>query len=144
MIKIAETESEIRRCFPVIAELRPHFTDEDAFVEQVKRQSENHDFKLVFLDENGVQAVGGIRLGEWLARGKYLEIEDLVTAADSRSKNYGGQLFDWIENYARHENCREIKLVSHVTRYGAHKFYLRKGMILDAHFFSKEIQNGER
>lgn len=139
MIKIAETEDEIRKCFPVMKELRPHFINEDEFVKQVKRQTENHDFKLVFLADDGVKAVGGIRIGEWLARGKYLEIEDLVTAADSRSKNYGGQLFDWIEVYAKRENCREIKLVSHVTRYAAHKFYLRKGMIIDAHFFSKEL-----
>ena len=139
MIKIAETEDEIRKCFPVMKELRPHFINEDEFVKQVKRQTENHDFKLVFLDDDGVKAVGGIRIGEWLARGKYLEIEDLVTAADSRSKNYGGAVFDWIEDYARRENCREIKLVSHVTRYAAHKFYLRKGMIIDAHFFSKEL-----
>lgn len=140
MIKIAETDEEIRKCFPVMAELRPHFASENEFVEQVKRQSENHDFKLVFLEDGNVKAVGGIRIGEWLARGKYLEIEDLVTLSDSRSKNYGGQLFDWIEDFARRENCVEIKLVSHVTRYAAHKFYLRKGMIIDAHFFSKEIE----
>lgn len=54
-------------------------------------------------------------------------------------KNYGGQLFDWIEDYARQENCMEIKLVSAVTRFGAHKFYLNKKMILDAHFFSKQL-----
>lgn len=28
MIKIAETEEEIRQCFPIMAELRPRFTDE--------------------------------------------------------------------------------------------------------------------
>lgn len=139
MIKIAETEEEIRKCFLVMAELRPHFTDENVFVEQVKRQSENHDFRLVFLDDSDIKAVGGIRVGEWLARGKYLEIEDLVTTVDARSKNYGGRLFDWIEDYARRENCTEIKLVSAVTRFGAHKFYLNKKMILDAHFFSKQL-----
>lgn len=139
MIKIAETDEEIRRCFHVMAELRPHFTSESEFVEQVKRQSENHDFKLVFLEDIGIKAVCGIRVGEWLARGKYLEIEDLVTKSDSRSKNYGGQLFDWIEDYAKRENCYEIKLVSAVTRFGAHKFYLQKKMIIDAHFFSKEL-----
>lgn len=139
MIKIAESEEEIRKCFPIMTELRPHFTDEYEFVKQVKRQIENHDFRLVFLDDNGIKAVGGIRIGEWLARGNYLEIEDLVTTADARSKNYGSQLFDWIEAYARQENCREIKLVSAVTRYGAHKFYLNKKMVLDAHFFSKEL-----
>lgn len=139
MIKIAETDEEIRKCFPVMSELRPHFTDENEFVEQVRRQVENDKFQLVFLEDEGVRAVAGIRIGEWLASGKYLEIEDLVTKSDSRSKNFGGQLFDWIEDYARHEKCSEIKLVSAVTRYAAHKFYLNKRMIIDAHFFSKQL-----
>lgn len=119
-----------------MSELRPHFTSQEEFLMQVKRQIENDDFQLVYLEETEIKAVAGIRIGEWLARGKYLEIEDLVTKSDSRSKNYGGQLFDWILDYAKSKNCREIKLVSHVTRFGAHKFYLNKGMILDAHFFS--------
>lgn len=135
-IKIAQTDDEIRKCYQVTAELRPHFKSEDEFLTQVKRQHENFGFQIVYLEENNVKAVAGIRIGEWLARGKYLEIEDLVTASDSRSSGYGGELFDWILNYAKRENCTELKLVSHVTRYGAHKFYLNKGMIIDAHFFS--------
>jgi len=136
MIKIAETDDEIRNCYLVTAELRPHFKSADEFFTQVKRQSKNCGFQLVYLEENGIKAVAGVRIGEWLARGKYLEIEDLVTVSDSRSSGYGGELFDWIVNYAKRENCVEIKLVSAVTRFGAHKFYLKKGMIIDAHFFS--------
>lgn len=136
MIKIAETNDEIRNCYLVTAELRPHFKSADEFFTQVKRQCENGGFQLVYLEEKGIKAVAGIRIGEWLARGKYLEIEDLVTASNSRSSGYGGKLFEWILDYAKRENCAEIKLVSHVTRFGAHKFYLNKAMIIDAHFFS--------
>ena len=139
MIKIAQTDEEIRNCYPVMAELRPHFTHEDEFLKQVKRQMKNDGFELVFLNDDGIKAVAGIRLGEWLARGKYLEIEDLASRSDERSKGYGGELFDWIKDYAQSENCREIKLVSHVARYRAHKFYLQKGMIIDAHFFSRQL-----
>lgn len=139
MIKIAETEDEIRKCYAVIAQLRPHFQTEDDFFVQVQRQRINHDFQLVYLEETEIKAVGGIRVAEWLAGGKYLEIEDLVTKDGERSKNYGGELFDWIADYAKRENCVQIKLVSHVKRYGAHKFYLKKGMIIEAHYFSLAI-----
>ena len=138
-VKIVETEKEIRKCFPVMAELRPHFTVENEFLEQVKRQIENDKFQLIFLDDNGVKAVGGIRIGEWLGCGKYLEIEDLVATENERSKGYGGELFDWIVDYAKRENCNQIKLVSHVKRFAAHKFYLNKGMIIEAHYFSMTI-----
>jgi GNAT superfamily N-acetyltransferase len=139
VIKIAETEEEIRKCFPVMAELRPHFTSEDEFFNQVKRQAENNGFKLVLLEDDGVKALGGIRIGEWLGGGKYLEIEDLVASENQRSKGYGGELFGWIVDYAKRENCNQIKLVSHVKRFAAHKFYLNKGMIIEAHYFSRAL-----
>ncbi len=139
MIKIAGTDDEIRKCYAVMAELRPHFLTEDDFFNQVKGQAENHDFKIVFLEVNEVKAVGGIRIGEWLGGGKYLEIEDLVASEHERSKGYGGELFDWIVEYAKRENCNQIKLVSHVKRFAAHKFYLNKRMIIEAHYFSKSL-----
>ena len=138
-IKIAQTNVEIIECFPVMAELRPHFKAENDFLIQVRRQMENHNFQLVYLKENGVKAVGGICMGEWLGGGKYLEIEDLVAAENERSKGYGGELFGWVVNYAKHENCDQIKLVSHVKRFAAHKFYLTKGMIIEAHYFSMSV-----
>jgi GNAT superfamily N-acetyltransferase len=136
MIKIAETDDEIIKCYAAMAELRPHFKTENGFLIQVKRQIAESNFRLVYLEENEVKAVGGIRIGEWLGGGKYLEIEDLVATENQRSKGYGGELFDWIVDYAKRENCRQIKLVSHVKRFAAHKFYLNKGMIIEAHYFS--------
>jgi len=42
-------------------------------------------------------------------------------------------------DHARREQCVEVKLVSHVTRYAAHRFYLRKRMSIVAHFFSLSV-----
>jgi GNAT superfamily N-acetyltransferase len=139
MIKIAETDDEIRKCYAVMAQLRPHFQTADEFLIQVRRQMAESNFRLVYLEDAEVKAVGGIRVAEWLAGGKYLEIEDLVAEENERSKGFGGELFDWIVEYARRENCNQIKLVSSVKRYGAHKFYLNKRMIIEAHYFSLEI-----
>ncbi len=139
-IRIAETDEEIERCYPVMAELRPHIARED-FLPQVRRQMEASGFQLVYLTDGGVvKAVGGIRVAEWLARGKSLDIEDLVSTECDRSKGYGGKLFDWIVEYAKGHNCNEVRLVSHVTRFRAHRFYLNKGMIIDAHFFSMPLK----
>jgi GNAT superfamily N-acetyltransferase len=138
-IKTTDSDNEIRKCYFVMIELRPYFKNVDNFLAQIKRQQANYGFQLVYLEENGVKAVGGIRLGEWLGGGKYLEIEDLVATENDRSKGYGGELFDWIVDYAKRENCRQIKLVSHVKRFAAHKFYLNKRMIIEAHYFSMTI-----
>jgi len=134
VIKLVETEGEVRACYPVMAQLRPHLAVE-AFVAQVERQRAA-GFALVAVFDPDVKAVAGIRIGEWLASGRCLEIEDLVTGDGERSHGHGGALFDWIVAHARREGCVEVKLVSHVTRYAAHRFYLRKGMSIVAHFFS--------
>lgn len=138
-IKIAETDKEIENCYLVMAELRPHVSREE-FLPQVRRQMAASGFQLVYLAEDSrVKAVAGIRVAEWLARGLSLDLEDLVATETERSKGFGGILLDWIINHARERGCTEVRLVSHVTRFRAHQFYLKKGMILDAHFFSMAL-----
>ena len=135
-IKIAESDAEIENCYAVMAELRPHISQSE-FLGAVKRQIEHHNFQLVYLSDDGeVKSVGGIRIAEWLAGGKYLEIEDLATKSGERSNGCGGELFDWIVEYAKRENCAQVKLVSHVRRFAAHRFYLKRRMNIEAHYFS--------
>ena len=122
-----------------MAELRPHLSP-DGFLKTVKRQVENYGFQLVYLSDGGeVKSVGGIRIAEWLGGSKYLEIEDLATKSGERSNGCGGELFDWIIDYAGRENCAQVKLVSHVKRFAAHRFYLNKKMIIEAHYFSMRL-----
>ena len=137
-IKIAQTDDEIRRCYPVMAQLRPHLNEQN-FLVQVRKQQTGAGFQLVYLSDGDVLAVAGIRVGEWLAGGKYLEIEDLVTSENARSAGHGGRLFDRIAEMAEAEGCAELRLVSNVTRYAAHRFYLNKRMRIQAHYFSMEL-----
>ena len=139
MITIAETDKEIQDCYAVIAELRPHISAGE-FLPIVKRLSANTGFRLVYLKDEEVKAVGGFRISEWLAGGKYLEIEDLATKDAERSKGYGGKVFDWLVSYAKENDCKQLRLVSHVKRFDAHRFYLRKGMIIEAHYFSMSLK----
>lgn len=139
MIAIAETDREIEDCYAVMAELRPHI-GRDEFLPIVKRLSESTGFRLVYLKDGEVKAVGGFRIAEWLAGGKYLEIEDLAAKDGERSKGYGGAIFDWLVAHAKENNCDQLRLVSHVKRFGAHRFYLRKRMIIEAHYFSMSLK----
>jgi GNAT superfamily N-acetyltransferase len=137
-IKIADTDDEIMSCYPVMAELRPHIPPDD-FLPTVKRLAEIAGFRLAYLHEGEVKAVAGFRISEWLAGGKYLEIDDLVAKSSERSKGYGGVLFDWLVAYAKENNCQHLRLVSRVSRHDAHRFYQRKEMVLEAHYFSMSL-----
>lgn len=136
MIKLATTDEEIDACYDVMSQLRTHIARED-FVPRVRRQMKSFDFGMPYVKDDGeVKAVAGIRISEWLHGGKYLEIDDLVAKNGERSKGYGGQLFDWIIEYARSEGCKHVRLLSGVQRFDAHRFYLRKRMNIEAHYFT--------
>ena len=94
---------------------------------------------LAYLDDGGIKAVAGYRISDWLAGGRYLEIEDLVTADGERSRGYGGILFDWVADLAGRSGCLQVRLLSHVRRVDAHRFYLRKGMTQEALYFSLNV-----
>ena len=141
-ISLANSEQEILDCYPVMAELRPHIKRDD-FVLTIKRLAETASLQLAYLNNGGVKAVAGFRISEWLAGGKYLEIEDLVTKSDERSKGYGGDLFDWLVKHAEGNDCDHIRLISRVTRSEAHRFYLNKRMIIEAYYFSRQLRMSE-
>lgn len=137
-IKIAESDDEILACYEILSQLRPQIKIEN-FVFLIRDLMRDQSYKLVFLKEREIKSVMGIRIGLWLHSGKYLEIEDLVTSRKNRSNGYGGQLFEWAKEYAKQNNCNQVRLVSGVSREQAHKFYQENGMSFEARYFSINI-----
>lgn len=140
-IVIAKADEEIKRCYPVMAELRPHISP-DEFLRRVRRQGEIAGYRLAYFADGEIKAVAGFRITETLAWGKLLRVDDLVAKSGERSKGYGGTLFDWLVAFAKQEGCEQLHLDSRVQRFDAHRFYLRKRMNIEAHHFSMELKAG--
>lgn len=139
-VSFAKTEEEIKFCFPVMKQLRPHL-DEGGFVSQVKRQMQNHGYRLVFVGKNGcVKAVAGYRIAEYLAWGKSLYVDDLITNEADRKSGFGGALLDWLLDVSKKLGCSEFHLDSGVHRFDAHRLYLIKKMNISSHHFSKRVE----
>jgi GNAT superfamily N-acetyltransferase len=137
-IALAETEADIARCYPVMAELRPHLAGQD-FVAIVRRQQQT-GYLLAYLEDDGeLRSVAGYRFMEMLCCGKILYVDDLVTHADCRSAGYGGRLFDWLVEQARAARCHELHLDSGVQRFDAHRFYMCHGMNIVWHHFNLKL-----
>ncbi len=138
-IKLAETDEELTRCFPVMHQLREPLIAEN-FVAQIRRM-QTEGYHLAYLEDAGeVKALGGFRIFEMLARGRFMYVDDLVTDAADRSKGYGDALLDWLAEYAKTHECEYLNLDSGVHRFGAHRFYLRKRMDIVCHHFSLKLQ----
>jgi len=137
-IRLAKQDVEIERCYSVMAQLRPHVA-EDEFLTRVKRQAAIAGYQIAYLTDGEVQAVAGFRISECLAWGKFLYVDDLVSEASQRSKGYGGRLFDWLVNHAKEKRCDQFHLDSAVQRFGAHRLYLYKRMIIEGHHFGLKL-----
>lgn len=134
------TPAEIRRVHVVMRELRPHHADEHAFVRQVQKQM-REGFRLAYIEEEGeIRGVAGYRILELLFSGRTLYVDDLVTREQDQSKGYGGQLFDWLIEEARREECHALTLDSGVQRFDAHRFYVRKRMRIASHHFTMSLE----
>jgi len=138
MIRLATTADDVKRCFPVMHQLRTHLR-EDEFLATIRRQQAG-GFQLAFLEDAGhVRAVAGFRVMDNLYSGRVLYVDDLVTDEAARSHGYGKRLLDWLVGRAREAECRTLELDSGVQRFDAHRFYLTNRMVIASHHFRLEL-----
>ncbi|HSX03306.1 MAG TPA: GNAT family N-acetyltransferase [Rhabdochlamydiaceae bacterium] len=133
--QIASTVEQIKRCYGVMKQLRSHLK-EDVFIEQIQRQIAA-GYQLIYLEEAGeVVAVAGFRFLEFLAWGKVLYIDGLVTDFEARGKGYGGKLIKWLIERAKVEKCDQVHLDGGPQRHDAHRLYLNHGFKIIGYHFS--------
>jgi GNAT superfamily N-acetyltransferase len=130
-----ERDEDIAACFDVMAELRPHLRRED-FVAQVRTMAAE-GYRLASLRHDGeIACVAGYRIATNFHLGRYLYIDDLVSATRHRGKGLGAAMLAWLRQQARAEGCRYLHLDSGTQRLGAHKFYFCQGMSIGSfHFY---------
>jgi len=131
-------DSEIERCFHVLAELRPHLKQDD-FLATVRAMEED-GFRLAFIEQDAeVVAAAGYRIYSNLFMGKHCYVDDLVTAEAQRSKGFGQQMIDWLRAEAQAADCKWFHLDSGTHRDQAHKFYFAQGFTIASYHFSEEL-----
>lgn len=140
-VKITPVQNveEIKACFAVMKELRPHLKDEASFIEQVQRQHKNGYHLVALYEGNKVSALVGYRFLETLAWGKFIYIDDLITHTISRKKGYGAMLLEWTIELAKKEGCQQVHLDSGYQRFDAHRLYLNQGFELICHHFGLKL-----
>lgn len=138
MVRLAESEEEIRSCYPVMSELRTHL-EEETFLDRVREQ-EREGYRLAYATRDGdCAAVAGFRICEFLAYGRILYVDDLVTSSERRSTGLGKQLLDWLAGHARENGCIQLHLDSGTQRKDAHRFYQREGLEIVNFHFAKSL-----
>jgi GNAT superfamily N-acetyltransferase len=138
-IRPLESEVDLRRVYPLFAELRPHL-DEATFIPQVQRQRAQQGYTLLVGEIAGRAVTGaGYRVVEHLSWGKAVYLDDLVTAAAEHGHGYGAQMLDFLIAEARRLGCKQFHLDSGTQRHAAHRLYLSRHLRISAFHLSTEL-----
>ena len=138
-IRLARSDAEVRACYPVMSQLRPHLVS-DEFLDRIRGQ-EAEGYHLTFIEMDGRPvAVAGYRFLHQLAVGKVLYVDDLVTDETLRSSGLGTRMLRWLLEEARSEGCQNLELDSATHRKDTHRFYERAGMGLASFHYKRPVE----
>jgi ribosomal protein S18 acetylase RimI-like enzyme len=139
VLRHAESEAEVAACFPVMALLRPHLRDAAELVARVGRQrAEGYRILAAWRDREAI-ALAGYRITENLIHGRFIYVDDLVTAEEARRAGLGARLLDAVAAEGRTAGCKRLVLDTALDNVLAHRFYYRQRMLARALRFSREI-----
>ncbi|WP_328946827.1 GNAT family N-acetyltransferase [Streptomyces sp. NBC_00250] len=132
-IHTARNEEDVRRCWPVFRELRPHITSESEFVERWKVQ-QGEAYRIVFLEQDGeVRAAAGFRIVHSMAWGRAIYLDDLGALTEHHGAGLGSAVLRFVQDEARRLDCGAVHLDTGYHRRRAHRTYLRNGFELSLH-----------
>lgn len=135
----AETEAEIAACFPVMVQLRPHLGGVEEFATRVARQRAAGYRLLAAWRDGAALGLAGYRFEENLIRGKFVYVDDLVTAVEARGNGIGARLLAAVAAIGREAGCAHLVLDTAIDNVLAHRFYYRERMLARALRFSRPL-----
>ncbi len=138
-LRHVETDAETAASFPVMALLRPHLKDAEELVARVARQRKDGYRLLAAWRDGKPVGLAGYRVEENLIHGRFIYVDDLVTAESERRAGIGARLLDAVAAEGRKLGCGRLVLDTALDNVLAHRFYYRQGMLARALRFSREI-----
>jgi len=134
-VQLLASEEELNEVGKVLLQLRPQY-DLEGLKDQIKLQRELGYSLAYVTSDDKVLCVAGFIIGQKLAWGKHIYIDDLVTDQSHRSTGAGAFLINWLKQYAKEIGCGQVHLDSGVQKFPAHRFYLREHFNIASHHFS--------
>ena len=139
ILPIADSEIDVvlRQGAALHCDFRPDIRSD--YLGHLKQMATEGACIMQLVDGGDVRAIAVWRTFLTTYCGRRFEIDDLVTAADHRSKGYGATLIKALERKARALSCETVMLASATRRVDAHRFYFRERFAIDAFLFSKTL-----
>jgi GNAT superfamily N-acetyltransferase len=144
-VQIRELQAgETHRAHETMRALRTTWTSEREFAKHVDGVMRPAGYRLVgavLPDREQAVAVAGFRVGDSLAWGRYLYVDDLSTAPDARRHGHAAALLDWLVEEGRRLGCGQLHLDSGTghERFDAHRLYHAQRLAIHSHHFVRGL-----
>jgi ribosomal protein S18 acetylase RimI-like enzyme len=120
--------ADVRACFHVIALLRSGLRDPDQWTERALDMRSDGYRMLAAFEGNEVVGVAGYRTGESLVYGRFIYVDDLVTALHWRRRGLGHTMLTELSRIGVDESCALIRLDTAISNLSARQFYASAGL----------------
>lgn len=121
-IRELTTEMEWRAAFDILKQLRDGLTEEEYLNYLRDMREEGYRLFALFHEEKLI-SLAGVSVQTNFYNGRHLFVYDLVTQANHRSEGYGASLMNFVEEWAKEQDCESVTLESGLWRDDAHRFY---------------------
>lgn len=134
-----KTEQQLKECFPVLKELRPHLSFEE-YVDIYNQAHDSDGYEIVAIRKNNeVVALMGYRILSDFVRGRHLYIDDLVSTETARSQGYGAKLLKYAEELAPKIDCKVLRLCTGIENDRGIQFYEKNNWTKRAFAYTKKL-----
>ncbi|GGC45822.1 GNAT family N-acetyltransferase [Chelatococcus reniformis] len=140
VVRHAISDDDLTACFPVIAELRPRLENAGAWRARASAMAGDGYRVLAVWNGERALAVAGYRVMENLIHGRFLYVDDLVTAADQRGNGFGAALLRELSIIGARQACVHLALDTATDNVAAQRFYRREGLADRAIRFVKLLE----
>jgi GNAT superfamily N-acetyltransferase len=138
IVEVPPADPRLPAVFDVMRELRGHLTEQSFNELYAAGHPDGYRMAALF-DGDECRAAAGYRVFTNFVSGKYLYVDDLVTAERWRSHGYGRLLNEYLVGLARNAGCESIQLDSATHRHSAHRFYFRERYAITSFHFGRDL-----
>ncbi|MCH2224680.1 MAG: GNAT family N-acetyltransferase [Crocinitomicaceae bacterium] len=122
------TKEEMLASFDILTEVYPNLTQEE-YSNELDTMLQGNYGQVVVMDGNKIAGLSGYWIGSKLWCGKYLEADNVVVSKNYRGNGIASQIFSYLEEKGKKEECTLLALDSYSDNFEAHKFFYSTGYV---------------
>jgi GNAT superfamily N-acetyltransferase len=131
--------SEILIIIPLLRKLGSEGVSEENLKERVLEMVQQSYECIGIYEAEKLMGVCGMWFQTRHYAGKSMEVDHVIIDDAYRNKGIGGQLMEFVYDYARKKSCNWVELNTYVHNFPSHKFYYNQGFVAKGYHFVKKL-----